>query len=464
MLVLALLLPATLPVAAQDDQIAPTAEEDQLAEPPAADAPAASGDNQTPGAEVAAGSPSATAAVSRAGPSVVQLIATDKSGKAGSAVRVAQGVLTNEHVIRGVSQLDVVRADSQRASATVVACDATLDLALLDTDLDLPTVELAPARSRQQGSQVFVLGYPRPDIIGGQVTVTSGILSAVREDDKGTVLLQTDAAMNAGNSGGGIVDGQGSLLAISAFGIRQSEGLNFGIATESIQSFLDRPDRRCNAPSPTPTPATAKGPGTVLVSDNFQDETRGVLPRTTTDPGSSIGYVEGEYAIAYTRPSDGKEIYVRVPGDYDNVSIAVDVRIVRGSLPGVPPGGPVQGPAAAQYADSAAVVLECKVTENSGYAALVRPLSGRILLLKTDPQRGTVQLMRGDAPGINKGTGKNHLELSCGSDRIVLSANGTELTSIRENSSAKGSVYLGYWLDKGGTGEVRFNNLVVTQR
>ena len=87
-------------------------------------------------------------------------------------------------------------------------------------------------------SSVLAIGYPFGPRLSGAPTVSRGILSGVREVE-GITLVQTDAAMAAGRSGGAIVDMQGHLTGLAAGGLALSGGVNFGVAAESIRGFLD---------------------------------------------------------------------------------------------------------------------------------------------------------------------------------------------------------------------------------
>jgi hypothetical protein len=171
----------------------------------------------------------------RVSPSVVQV--SSKAGT-GSAVKISQGFLTNHHVVSGEQQVELIRSDGIRQPATVVRSDPWFDLALLSTGLEAPALEVEPARRQRQGDTVLVLGYPYGSILSGSASLTRGLLSAVR-DVEGVTYVQTDAAMNFGSSGGAVVNTRGKLIAVTSGGIGRSGGLNFGVAGESIQSFLD---------------------------------------------------------------------------------------------------------------------------------------------------------------------------------------------------------------------------------
>ena len=171
-------------------------------------------------------------------PSVVQIV-TDCG--AGSGVATAYGVLTDAPVIDGASVVTVVSGDGRRVQAAVASVDFRPDLARLDAPIELPPLAPEPAQQQRIGEPVFVLGYPRPFEIGaGQVTLTSGLVSAIRP--LGDVLyLQTDAAMNPGNSGGAVVNGGGALVDIATRRVPRAEGLNLAVAGEEVLTFVQAP-------------------------------------------------------------------------------------------------------------------------------------------------------------------------------------------------------------------------------
>lgn len=193
-------------------------------------------------------------------PSVVQVLTPDG---AGTGVRVSRGIITNAHVVQGAASVQVRTRDGASAPAFVARLDEGSDLALLLTEMVLPPVALQDALSQRQGDEVLVLGYPRPfslGLAGGQATLTRGLLSAVRRDTGGVLLVQTDAAINPGNSGGAIFNLRGQLLGIVSFKLKESEGLGFGIAAETVQAFLDGQSFAGPTPiTPTPSP-TPSGP------------------------------------------------------------------------------------------------------------------------------------------------------------------------------------------------------------
>jgi len=142
--------------------------------------------------------------------STVQLVNDD--GSSGSGVQLAEGILTNAHVVKGHPQVRVLALDGKTAIGTITRLDDVRDLAIVSSDLGLKSVGREPTAVQRQGETVLVFGYPLG--IGGQPTLTRGLLSATRIDRNGVTLVQTDAATNPGNSGGPLVNLRGKLVGV----------------------------------------------------------------------------------------------------------------------------------------------------------------------------------------------------------------------------------------------------------
>jgi len=149
----------------------------------------------------------------------------------GSGVIVSPNgyVLTNNHVIDGADEIEVILNDNRQARAKVIGTDPDSDLAVLKIELDrLPVIVLGNADNIQVGDQVLAIGNP----FGVGQTVTSGIVSALGRNQLGINtfenFIQTDAAINPGNSGGALVDTNGNLLGINT-AIYSRSGGNMGI-------------------------------------------------------------------------------------------------------------------------------------------------------------------------------------------------------------------------------------------
>jgi serine protease DegQ len=138
-------------------------------------------------------------------------------------------VLTNNHVVEGADEIEVILNDTRSAKAKVIGTDPESDLAVLRIALDrLPVITLGNADNLQIGDQVLAIGNP----FGVGQTVTSGIVSALGRNKLGINtfenFIQTDAAINPGNSGGALVDSKGQLMGINT-AIYSRSGGNMGI-------------------------------------------------------------------------------------------------------------------------------------------------------------------------------------------------------------------------------------------
>lgn len=140
-------------------------------------------------------------------------------------------ILTNNHVVEGATAIDVVLADGSRVDATLVGRDPSTDVAVVQIDsAKVPAVaKLGDSAAVKAGQRVVAIGSPETL----ENTVTEGIVSGTnRSIDTYVGLIQTDAAINHGNSGGPLINMQGEVIGLNTLGIRDNnaEGLNFAIA------------------------------------------------------------------------------------------------------------------------------------------------------------------------------------------------------------------------------------------
>ena len=149
----------------------------------------------------------------------------------GSGVIVSSDgyLLTNNHVIEGADDIEVMLSDGRQGRAKIVGTDPESDLAVLKISIDrLPPINFGNADALQVGDVVLAIGNP----FGVGQTVTSGIVSALGRNQLGINtfenFIQTDAAINPGNSGGALVDAYGNLLGINT-AIYSRNGGNMGI-------------------------------------------------------------------------------------------------------------------------------------------------------------------------------------------------------------------------------------------
>jgi len=163
----------------------------------------------------------------------------------GSGVIVSPNgyILTNNHVVEGADDIEVVLNDTRRAKAKVIGTDPETDLAILKIELDkLPVIVLGSSDTLQVGDPVLAIGNP----FGVGQTVTSGIVSALGRNQLGINtfenFIQTDAAINPGNSGGALVDTQGRLLGINTAIYSRSGGsmgIGFAIPVSTGKQVLE---------------------------------------------------------------------------------------------------------------------------------------------------------------------------------------------------------------------------------
>jgi S1-C subfamily serine protease len=175
------------------------------------------------------------------GPAVVHVIAFGPDGKPmgqGSGVIFTPDgyVLTNAHVVAGAAKLRASFTDGQRLDAMLVGEDADTDTAVLRlSGSGLPHAELGSSATLRVGQLVAAIGNP----LGFQCTVTAGIVSALgrtlrtRSGRMIESVIQTDAPLNPGNSGGPLVTGAGRVVGINTATIAPAQGICFAIGIDT---------------------------------------------------------------------------------------------------------------------------------------------------------------------------------------------------------------------------------------
>lgn len=153
-------------------------------------------------------------------------------------------VITNNHVIAGASEIRLQLADGRAAAATVVGADPESDLAVLKIVLpDLPVMPLGRSDELRAGDIVLAIGNP----LGLSQTVTQGIVSATGRGQLGVTtfesFIQTDAAINVGNSGGALINTRGELVGINTAVLAralQTEGIGFAIPVNLVRGVMEQ--------------------------------------------------------------------------------------------------------------------------------------------------------------------------------------------------------------------------------
>jgi hypothetical protein len=156
----------------------------------------------------------------------------------GSGFFIGKGlVATNYHVVRPLSSAKVKLRDGTKVSANVVKRAQRHDLAILELaekQMEHETLPLGTVDDVRVGGEVIAVGSPR----FLENTVTKGIVSAIRTSDAITY-IQTDAPINAGNSGGPLINREGKVVGINCAGFGDKETLNWSIAVDHLRDFLN---------------------------------------------------------------------------------------------------------------------------------------------------------------------------------------------------------------------------------
>jgi S1-C subfamily serine protease len=148
-------------------------------------------------------------------------------------------LVTNSHVVEGATDINITLADGSSFKANTIGQDKATDLALLRvlSDINLPTAHLGDSSRLQVGQIAIAIGNP----YGFQNTVTAGIISALGRSLRSRTgrlienVIQTDAALNPGNSGGPLVDSRGQVVGINTAIIQYAQGICFAIPVDTMR-------------------------------------------------------------------------------------------------------------------------------------------------------------------------------------------------------------------------------------
>ena len=184
--------------------------------------------------------------------SVVSIVTVTPSGKAsGTGIIMSEDgyVITNHHVIESAQAVSVLTSDNQEYAASVVGSDETSDLAVLKVEAEgLQASEFGDSSVLQVGDSVAAIGDPLGTALRG--TMTDGIISAINRDltvnDRTMSLIQTNAALNNGNSGGPLINCYGQVIGINTMKMSNFyslsatvEGIGFAIPIDTAKPIID---------------------------------------------------------------------------------------------------------------------------------------------------------------------------------------------------------------------------------
>jgi len=278
--------------------------------------------------------------VERVGPAVVRIDVAAGAGtrQAGSASGVAVSpdglVLTNSHVVGGSSHVTVTTVDGRSLAARVVGDDPDTDLALLriDAPVTLAWAQLGDSKRLKRGQLVIAIGNP----LGFESTVTTGVVSALGRSLRASTgrliddLVQTDAALNPGNSGGPLVSSRGEVVGINTAVILGAQGICFAVAANTANFVLGelvRHGRVRRAFIGISAQQTAIPRRLRLAAGLTQDSAVMVAAIEPGSPAERAGLAAGDIVVALDeKPITGADDLIRLlTGDQIGRSVKVDL-------------------------------------------------------------------------------------------------------------------------------------------
>jgi len=225
----------------------------------------------TPRAPTPTSTPTLVEVVERVTPGVVQIITPDGGTGSGFIISSNGRVVTNEHVVGSYRRVTMRIHGADSRDGRVLGVDAIADLAIVDIDGGggFTVLDMGDSDDISIGEEVVAVGCPISDMLGESPTITRGVASSVRKSG-GVEYIQTDAAVNPGNSGGPLFNGAGEVIGVNTFVIRDigweggdMQGINLAVSINEVKkrlSSLSAGESVGVTPTPAPTAAPAPQP------------------------------------------------------------------------------------------------------------------------------------------------------------------------------------------------------------
>jgi S1-C subfamily serine protease len=274
-------------------------------------------------------------------PAVVRIQVESKQGRGGSGsgfIFTPDGfILTNSHVVHGGEKITVWTPDAGDFKAQLIGEDPDTDLALLRIDAPiLHSVKLGDSRRIRVGQLVVAIGNP----YGFQYTVTAGVVSALGRSlrsQSGRLIedvIQTDAALNPGNSGGPLMNSQGEVVGVNTATILPAQGLCFAISINTAQFIASRLIRYGRVRRSYIGVQAQTAPLNRIIARHYELETSTGALVLSAEPGSpaqKAGFQEGDVITSLAgEPVEGVDVLHRLLGE-DRIGIATRLIVLRGS-------------------------------------------------------------------------------------------------------------------------------------
>jgi S1-C subfamily serine protease len=281
-----------------------------------------------------------TGVVDRVGPAVVKIDIAKNGRPAGSGSGVILSpdglVLTNSHVAQATHRVSVATQDGRHFDARLIGDDPDTDLALvhIEQPVNLPWARLGDSKSLRRGQIAIAIGNP----LGFEATVTAGVVSALGRSlraKNGRLIedvIQTDAALNPGNSGGPLVSSSGEVIGINTAVIMGAQGICFAVAANTASVVMGQLIRhgRVRRASIGIAAQHAFVPRRVQVSTGVEQASGAMIAAVETGgPADEAGLLIGDTVVALDgRRVTGVDDLVRYL-DEDRIGVATTIDLLR---------------------------------------------------------------------------------------------------------------------------------------